>query len=454
MTDLPTPLHRRTPRRVVVIGAGMSGLVAALELEAAGHDVVVVEARERPGGRVLTLRGADGQPVAEAGAGRIPQSHRWASHYIDRMGLETEPLYPEGLSPALYLHGRRIVLDPAREPDWQPPLTQAERALGLTGLTARYMHPGIARVQSSGAIDTPLWPPDTLADLDRTNVRQYFAEKGASSAAIDLLLAGSWPQTIPALTLFRVLATYDGIRKIKGGNDRLPAALAARLRAPIRYRTVVRAISQPGAGVELTLEENGRRARIAADTAICTIPFSLIADVAFDPPLSPAKRRIVSEMHYAPATKLAFVTKSRPWEREGLSGFARLDSMAEIWSGRRAGSGGVLQFYQQGDRALALDAMKGHDRMTSALATVEQVFPGARAVTEAAFEHSWQADPWSRGAYAMAAPGRAYVWKDRIAQPEGRVHFAGEHTSLEYAAWIEGAVRSGYRAAAEVNALD
>src|SRR3546814_425156 len=78
------------PRRVAIVGAGMAGLVAGYELERAGHDVIVIEARKRVGGRIFTQRDADGGVVAEAGAGRIPTSHLWTNHYIAKMGLQTD----------------------------------------------------------------------------------------------------------------------------------------------------------------------------------------------------------------------------------------------------------------------------------------------------------------------------------------------------------------------------
>jgi monoamine oxidase len=97
--------------------------------------------------------------------------------------------------------------------------------------------------------------------------------------------------------------------------------------------------------------------------------------------------------------------------------------------------------------------MATSDRLAAAAETMERVFPGTAQVIEEPFEHSWQKDPWARGAYGIVAAGQAYAWKEHLSRPEGRVHFAGEHTSLEYAAWIEGAVRSGHRAATDVNDL-
>lgn len=83
--------------------------------------------------------------------------------------------------------------------------------------------------------------------------------------------------------------------------------------------------------------------------------------------------------------------------------------------------------------------------------TIDRVFPGLHDQALSFHDYSWQRDPWARGAYGIAEPGQAYAWKDNLARAEGRLHFAGEHTSLEYPAWIEGAVRSGHRAADEVN---
>ena len=455
MTSLPSPLPVRAPKRVLILGAGMSGLVAALELEQTGHAVTVVEAQMRPGGRVLTMRDASGSPIAEAGAGRIPATHKWAMAYVSRMGLQTDALYPEGLFPVLYAEGKRVTLRPRADPAQHFSLTEAEKALGLDGLANAHLLSGVEKVRASGAMDGPDWPPAAFADLDDVTVGDYLRGRGLSGEAVNLLTLGAFPQTISALTLFRVLATYDrtALHKILGGNDLLPKALAARLKTPVAYGRVARAIHQQTDQVVVTLDTPSGREQISADAVICTIPFSLLRGLEITPALSAAKQAIVVGMEYTKATKVAFKTRSRPWERESLSGFAHLDSMAEIWSPRRddQGDGGVLQLYQQGQRAVVMDSMAASDRLAAAADMIERVFPGSAAVIEEAFEHSWQRDPWARGAYGIVTAGQAYAWKEHLSRPEGRLHFAGEHTSLEYAAWIEGAVRSGYRAATEVN---
>jgi len=432
----------------------MSGLAAALELEHVGHDVTIIEARDRVGGRVHTQRGSDGTPIAEAGAGRIPRSHHWTLDYIGRMGLALRPLYPPGLTNLAFINGQRWRLDPDTELARAVALPENERALGYAGLIKSYLLDNVDRLLAAGGRDTPAWPPEQLADLDRLSLPDHLTERGLSQAAIKLLTLGAFPIEISPLMLSRVLTHYDrdGLSIIENGNDSLPQAIAARLRGDILLGTPIVAVSQFPDRVEVAVVRDGQTTTMAADALICTIPYSVLPTVQFEPQLSPAKQQILAEMRYVKVVKVAFRMRSRFWEADQLSGFAQLDTGAEIWSPQWPGNGdrGVLQLYQQGDRAAEMDALSEPDRMRWALEGIAQVFPGAERHIEECVSYSWQLDPWSRGAYGIPNPGDLFRWKGRLAEPEGRIHFAGEHTS-EYPAWIEGALRSGHRAASEVN---
>jgi monoamine oxidase len=444
-------------QRVIVIGAGISGLVAALELERAGHRVTIVEARERIGGRIFTQRDANGTAIAEAGAGRIPSSHDWANHYIRQSGVALEPLHPQGLLPVAFIRGQRIVLHPGTNLGHEIGLPAEEQANG-GDLAAHYLAPLVARAVASGALGTADWPPASLAPLDALSIADYLRQQGLSERAVSLLTLGAFPTTISPLVLAHVLAHYnrDNLQRVVGGNDRFPQAIAALLKGEILLGSPIHAIRQTPADIAVTMTRRGAQHVLHGDAVICTVPYSVLPSIEIEPGLSEAKRAILRRIRYVAATKIAIRTRKRPWLNEGLSGFAQLDSAAEIWSPQWEGEseGGVLQFYQQGDRALMLDDMDDEDRTRFALSMIERVFPGAgaRDIFAGSVSHSWQQDPWARGAYGIPLPGDALLWKDRIAEPEGRLFFAGEHTS-NHAAWIEGAVRSGYRAASEVNAI-
>ena len=352
MTSLPTPLPKRHLRRILVLGAGMSGLTAALELEQAGHTVIVVEAQARPGGRVLTMRDESGSPIAEAGAGRIPETHTWAMSYVNRMGVETDPLYPDGLSAVIYAQGKRFVLGPGADPAQHFDLTDAEKMLGLDGLARTHIFSGIELVKANGTMNGPDWPATDLMRFDELTARDYLASRGLSEAAVNLLTLGAFPQTISALTLFRVLATYDRTQ-LRSWRQRSPATgHGSTTKVADCHGCIVQSIRQEARQIEVSVESSTGQHQIAADAVICTIPFSVLAKIEIVPTLSLSKRSILAQMRYTTATKVAFKTRERPWEREGLSGFAQLDTMAEIWSprGNDQGESGVLQLYQQGSQ--------------------------------------------------------------------------------------------------------
>jgi monoamine oxidase len=442
-------------KRVLIIGAGMSGLAAALELDRGGHSVVVLEAQARPGGRVYTLREPSGSAIADAGAGRIPLAHRWTHRMIHQMGLVTEPLTDGNLRPVVCAEGKRVVAGPDVDLARHFGLTAQEKRLGYAGLVETCLLDSVKRVVASGAVDTPDWPPESLRDLDRCTVEEDLRRRGLSAAAVNLLLVGTFPGSISPLVLGHALATYDRttLRRIVGGNDALPKAMARHLEGKIVYNAPVRAIRQQPHGVEVAFDRDGMQQTLDADALICTIPFSVLPSVEITPPLSAEKRQIQKQIRYMPTVKVAIKVSSRYWERDGLSGFAELDSSAEIWSVPPAdrGDSGVLLFYQTAGGAERMDALDEEGRLRFALDAIERAFPGVSKHVVGSAQHSWGCDPWARGAYGLPAPGDVFAWAGVIARPEGRIHFAGEHTS-EYPAWIEGALRSGHRAANEVSA--
>jgi len=122
-------------RRVIVLGAGLAGLSAAYELTQAGHDVTVLEARSRPGGRVYTLRQPfDDGLYAEIGATRIPENHDWTMKYVDLFDLPLHEFRPLHLRDVRYIRGKRFVVEHGQEVDWPVELTPEEREMGLSGM--------------------------------------------------------------------------------------------------------------------------------------------------------------------------------------------------------------------------------------------------------------------------------------------------------------------------------
>jgi len=177
-----------SPKRILIIGAGLAGLVAGYELTQAGHDVTILEAQLRPGGRVQTIREpfSDGL-YAEAGAARIPDNHDLTLHYVKHFGLTLVPFFPNKLSMIYLLGGKRIKCRSWADIELsQVPLnlTEDERRLGMSGLLQKYLGDALKEI---GDPRTAGWPNGSANKYDRMTMAEFLKERGASHGAIELL---------------------------------------------------------------------------------------------------------------------------------------------------------------------------------------------------------------------------------------------------------------------------
>ena len=449
------PLGRRrgARKRVAVLGAGVAGLAAAFELDAAGHDVTVLEARTRPGGRVLTLREpfADGLH-AEAGATRIASTSDWTLKYVRQFELDLVPFRPAGLTDVYHVRGRRIVWLAPAEPEWPVQLTAEERAAGLAGIRRRYITSVVPEIGDAGIPDVP---PANLRRFDRVTFLEFLRQQGASPAAVELLTLGAGEDEASALQRLRALTWRTGAQwwKIAGGNDRLPRAFAEKLASRICYGSAVVRVRHDAGGVVVYYRQAGETHELRADHAVCTIPFSVLRtlDVA---PLSAAKRRAIAELPYPAVTKTIVQTRTRFWRAAGLSGFADTDlPVPEVWdlSEGQPGQRGLLMSYVTEPHSVPLAQRSPDERLSWTLAHLEQIFPGVRAEYEGGASCAWSEDPWSRGAYPTYGPGQVIDLFPAVRQSEGRLHFAGDHASV-WPGWMQGALESANRAARVIDA--
>lgn len=449
--------RRYGAKRVLILGAGLSGLAAGHALAEVGHNVTILEGQQRPGGRVLTLRQpfSDGLYV-EAGAGRIPPNHAWTLTYAKRFGLSMEPFSPTSLTPVLHTGGKSIPLTAGIDLTQYFNFSSEEKRLGISGMLQKYIVGPSQEVAAAGDMTAPGWPPASLRQFDQYTFSEFLRSRGASTAAVQFLQLGAYPMEASALFILRVLATTDfkGLTKIKGGNDLLPAAMASRLADRIIYDARVVRIEQDARDVSAIVTQNGLQQSLHADAMICTIPFSILRSIEIHPRFTSLKHQAMEQLRYAPVVKVAFQTKSRYWQKQGLSGFAEMDHSAEIWNPGwdQPGKSGILQFYQEGEQALKLDQMSEDGRLKRAAECVGRIFPSIQAETERSISYSWQRNQWARGAYSELRPGQVFALSPALATPEGRIHFAGEHTSAE-PGWMQGALASGFRAAKEVNEI-
>ena len=360
----------RSPIEIVIIGAGLSGLVAGFELKRAGHDVTILEARDRVGGRVLTLREpfSDGL-IAEAGAARIPYNHDLTLGYADYFGLKIDSFYPD------------------------------------EGLYADY----------SGGVRTLIPPEEFLEDQP-------------------------WAGSV----------LHSEYSKIVGGSDLLPKAFTDSLIEEIYLSNPVKTIEQYENEVII---KSMKGTEFQAKKVICTVPIPVLKNINFYPPLSPEKMEAISGGYdYAPASRVFIQLNDRFWENEGLNGFATTDWPEEIWhpSWNLGKQKGILLSYLRGDRAIQNDQLSELNRIGQVINRWENVFPGIQSHVDVGHSISWMDEKWSRGAWASPTQEQDELVGSYLGDPEGRIHFAGEHIS-EFHGWMQGALFSGLRAAQEIH---
>ena len=452
VTDGLPPVRRRA--HVIVVGAGMAGLVAATELRRAGHEVTVLEARSRAGGRIRTVREgfADGL-AAEMGAMRIPEPHRLTLSYVERFGLTTAPFRSHSDDAYTFIHDRRRR---ATEPvDDEFDLAPHERGLGLDALVERStqpLHDLIAADEDAG------WA-EVTARWGRASLRQFLEENGWSPGAVEMfgILARHESLMDSAFLEFFRGSNHgnSAMVRIVGGMDQLPNALLAGLRDDIRYGAAVRAVEQGPDYVRAHYDSAGQRRTATGDYLVLTVPYSVARHLEFVPALAPDKQRAIRQIHYDSATKIVMQFRRRFWEDEGISFGSTVTDLPirnvvypEVDVPTRRGL--LIASYTWSQDALRWGALPEQDRLAHALDDLARIHPSAPDLYEGGTTWAWQSDPFAAGAYTVFQPGQEERLHDAICRPEGRVHFAGEHTSLLHR-WIEGAVESGLRVALEVS---
>jgi monoamine oxidase len=454
------PSTASAPRRIIIVGAGIAGLAAAYELMRAGHDPIVLEARPRVGGRIHTLREPFSHGLyAEVGAMRIPKTHDLTIAYCERFGLKLTPFTMGNPNAYVYLQGRRMRMRDVQE---NPAILSFELAAHEIGSTCDSLWNGaIADLADLVARSGDAGWEDIYRRYDQYSTREFLESKGWSEGAIEMYGLFAFQETLMNSSFLEVLREevnrcYVDLSEIDGGMDRLPNAFLPHLRQRVHFGARMVALDQSDHAVIVHYKTAAGRFSIAGDDAIVTVPFPVLRHVEAIKPFSPAKQRAIRELHYDASAKILFQCRRRFWEEDdGIYGGGTVSDLpirATYYPdhGRETGRGVMLASYTWSEDAQRWGSLSPADRIVEALEDVAQIHPQVAAEFEVGASYMWHDDEYAGGAFALFDPGQQTLLQPAIVAPEGRIHFAGEHTSLAHA-WIQGAIESGLRAAWEIH---
>ncbi|NYH77282.1 monoamine oxidase [Actinopolyspora biskrensis] len=464
-------------KKVTILGAGIAGLVAAYELERLGHDVEVLEADARPGGRIHTRRFGTGPdaPYAELGAMRVPEEHHHTWHYIREMGLagavrtfETLLSHDETYLTTRSGHLRRRDAAPVLVDEFTQQLTHSQYSSNtvLFGAWLAALSDAIAPTEFRANLDdslhhelldlveeTDLTPHLVGSARDQIDLHGYFAEnphlRTSSSGRLARFLHDVINETSPELI------------RLAGGMDQLVHRLVERIRGRITYGQQVVGIGQRGDHTELHVRDGDTTSTRRCGYVLCTIPFSVLRRIPLTG-FSAAKQDLIRQMRYWSATKVAVHCSAPLWERDGIvggasSGGGRIRQMFYPARDETGRDGAILMAsYTMGNDADVLGEMTPERRHAVVLEEAGRIHPELHApgTVRDVVSSAWGEHPFTLGAGVTRwGKDSAECEREReLAQlPEGRTFFAGEHCSST-PAWVDGAIESAVQAVAAIDA--
>jgi len=457
---LAAPVLAQSAKPTVIVGAGLAGLTCALRMKQKGIAADIYDANTRLGGRCWSLRGAfeDGQ-IVERGGELIDQGHTSIRQLCQELRLPLDNLLaaePNGSEPFYYFDGVPYSYAEATadiKPIWQ----KIKSDISAASYPTTYYQSTLRgrQLDQMSIID---WINESIPGgvysrlgqlLDVAYNIEYGEECSRQSALNLLYLLGYSGQG-----QLRIFGPSNEKYTVRGGNDQIVSALVSQLAPNIKTGFALSAIKQnPDSSYTLTFRQGNRTTQVEASRVVLAIPFSILRTLDFSKAnFRPLKQIAIREQGMGANAKLQLQFRNRHWNALGNNGDTYTDTGYQItWDVTRgqAGKSGILVNYTGGDVARA--ASKTSPK--TVLSRIEPVLPGLSAQWNGKSHlEDWTANPLTRGSYSFYKPGQYQTFVGIEGEVEGNCHFCGEHTSLDFQGYLNGAVETGERSAAEVSA--
>ena len=450
------PASAQTTRRadVVIVGAGLAGLAAARELTKAGVDVIVLEARDRVGGRTYNRLASDGTRLDVGGQWIGPTQDHLATLAAE-VGVTTFPTYNEGKN-IQYTQGVRRVYEGALPMDDPEAMMEAVEVMLDLNLMANEV-----------PLDAP-WTAPNAAEWDNQTVESWLqnhVESAETRRLLTLLVESIFsvePRDLSFLhflfyvhsggNLTQLISVTDGAqeRRFHQGSQAISQRVADKLGERVVLNAPVHTVMQNEQGVRVISDT----LTVEAQRAIIAMPPTLAGRLRYQPALPAARDQLTQRVPMGTTIKVQCLYERPFWRDEGYSGQAISDDGAvriTFDNSPESGTPGILIGFMEGDDGRAWGRKTRDERQAEVIACFTRYF-GEQAAHPYAYEEMvWAEEEYSRGCYAgYMPPGVWSMYGEALRQPVGRLHWAGTETASVWMGYMDGAIRSGERAAAEI----
>ncbi|TFJ97666.1 scavenger receptor cysteine-rich type 1 protein M130-like protein [Platysternon megacephalum] len=455
-------------KKVVIIGAGISGLTAAKLLQDAGCKVLILEASDRVGGRIMTYHNKDKSWYVDLGPMRLPKHHRVVREFITKFKLKLNPFYNTDDN-AWYLVNniRARAGEVERNPDiLQYPLHPTERGKSASELyrqTLDKVYISLAVILYGDIICMHL-PPSPLFPTQEYLIKEGNLSRGAINMIGDLLNEdGEFQMSFLYSVMDHVTFSEKGYDEITGGFDQLPDTFYQYIHGGVLFHSTVVKILNEDDQVRVFYQSPDALVPLAvtSDYVLVTATAKATQLIKFSPPLSTKKAHALRSIHYSEATKIVLVCTEKFWEKEGIQGGRSITDHPSRFiyypsHNFSSGVGVILASYTWGDDAeffIPLSDEKCVDVVLGDLAEIHQVPKNyIQSVCNKHVIKKWSLDRYSMGSYVSFTPYQFVDYSEALFRNEGRIHFAGELTAQPHA-WIETAMKSAVRAARNIHGI-
>jgi len=444
----------RVEADVVVVGAGIAGLVAARDLVAGGREVVVLEARDRVGGRTYTCTLDDGTPVDHGGQWIGPTQLRM-ERLARELGLETFPTYNDGEH--LLQFGDKLTryrgtipsISPFVLSDMAQAQTRFDRMARRVPLEAPWDAPR-ARAWDAQTFET--WIRHNVATRGGRELFRLFAEGVFAAEAADFSLLHALLYTHSGGGVDMLAGTRGGAQQDRfvDGAQSVALGLAAGLGDRVRLENAVRRIDHKADAVSVLSDA----LLVSARHVVVAVPPTLAGRIVYEPGLPASRDQLTQRVPMGSVIKCHAVYDRPFWRDDDLTGQATGDrgpAKVVFDNSPPSGQPGILLAFLEGAHARELGRVDARTRREAVLRSLVGYFGSAAELPADYVELDWSTEPWTRGCYGAHFPANVWTQYGRaLRAPVGRIHWAGTETATVWNGYMDGAAQSGERAAAEV----